>query len=353
MKRVRTLLTIAIALTLAVLFPCRSIAENLLVSLSDFSTVIKYTPSGTFTTNYQGTNDFLYPQGMAFDKAGNLFVSSGGDNSIYKFTTNGTRSLFASGLHSPAGLAFDQMGNLFEADEIGSNIYKFTATGTRTTFASGLGFIFGLAFDRTGNLFGVSWASSNIYEFAPGGKQTLFASLPDNCRETVGIAFDTTGNLFVTSTPNGGSGTIFEITTNKTITVLASQLQSELRSIAFDRGGNLFASEYYGRSLLEFKKCLDGTLSTGPVLFGVPGSAGGFLAFQPGDPPPTLNIVAAGNQAILYFPTTAAGYIVQTTTNMSSTNWTTLTNGTIVTALVVTNPPPAAYFRLLGPTIPP
>ena len=77
-----------------------------------------------------------YPQGLAFDSAGSLFVSDG--DAIYKFNLNGVRTTFASGLSGPIGLAFDSAGNLFVADNGIGGVYKFTPEGVRTTFASGL-----------------------------------------------------------------------------------------------------------------------------------------------------------------------------------------------------------------------
>ena len=47
---------------------------------------------------------------------GDIFVSDVGNEVIYKFAPDGTRSTFASGLFTPEGLAFDSAGNLFEAD---------------------------------------------------------------------------------------------------------------------------------------------------------------------------------------------------------------------------------------------
>jgi DNA-binding beta-propeller fold protein YncE len=78
---------------------------------------------------------------VAVDSAGNVYEaddSGGGTSTIYKFTSGGTRSTFASGLNGPIGLTFDSAGNLFEADWGSGHIYEFTPGGTRTTFASGL-----------------------------------------------------------------------------------------------------------------------------------------------------------------------------------------------------------------------
>jgi len=84
------------------------------------------------------------PTGLAFDSAGNLFVSTEGNlgnDSILEFTPSRTESTFATGLmNNPRGLAFDSDGNLFVAEPgfgccaVG-DILKFTQ-GAQTVFAS-------------------------------------------------------------------------------------------------------------------------------------------------------------------------------------------------------------------------
>src|SRR5438105_4352799 len=82
--------------------------------------------------------------------AQNLFVSDYVGGNIDELDPAGVRSIFASGVSG--ALAFDRAGNLFVASFDGQ-ILKFTPDGARTTFASGLDFVGSLAFDSTGNLF--------------------------------------------------------------------------------------------------------------------------------------------------------------------------------------------------------
>ena len=56
--------------------------------------------------------------GIAFDGAGNLFAADSHDQTIYEFTPDGTSSIFAGPSafdldQGPSGLAFDRFGNLF------------------------------------------------------------------------------------------------------------------------------------------------------------------------------------------------------------------------------------------------
>ena len=188
----------------AVVLVCSSAsAQNLFVSVSGQAwgnrgrgSIYKFTPNGARTTFAVGLN---YPQGLAFNGVGSLFVPDG--NAIYKFSLgDGVRTTFASGLSSPVGLAFDSAGRLFVADSGSGSILKFTPAAVRTTFASGLNRPVGLAFDRAGNLFVtdggdvVGPGHGHVYKFTPNGARSTLASgfITPN-----GLAVDSAGSLFL------------------------------------------------------------------------------------------------------------------------------------------------------------
>jgi hypothetical protein len=78
-------------------------------------------------------------------RAQNLFVADFGSH-IFEFTPGGVQSTFASGLSQANSLAFNSAGNLFVSNGGSGNIYEYTPNGTRSTFASGLNNSVGLAF---------------------------------------------------------------------------------------------------------------------------------------------------------------------------------------------------------------
>ena len=155
------------------------------------STIYKFTRDGvqsTFGSIPTPSQSF----GLAFDQAGNLFAADTFNQTVFKFAPDGTRSVFVGPSAfdpetGPAGLAFDRSANLFVSTEseqplIGNDtILKFTPQGVRTTFATGLTYARGLAFDRNGNLFVADvdgLGAGEILKFTPDGNRSVFAVVP-------------------------------------------------------------------------------------------------------------------------------------------------------------------------------
>ena len=219
------------------------------------------------------------PRGMAFDRAGNLFVS--GNDSIVRFTPDGSWSSFASGLKSPFDLAFDKEGNLFAAETGAGAILKFAPDGKKSTFATASEPV-GLAFDSTGNLFviDIHEMRGSILKFAPDGKKTVFFTTittklgSTKLVDSAGPVFDKAGNLFV-SDRSSGTGQILKFTPDGTRSTFASGLGHPL-VLAFDEAGNLYVSseeaEITGVHTQILKFAPDGTrstLATAPVPVGL------------------------------------------------------------------------------------
>jgi len=190
------------------------------------------------------------PTGLAFDSIGNLYVANLGNNTIDKFTADGTESVFASyALNSPIGLAFDATGNLYVASEGNSLIVRFDSGGNPSLFSSREPEPAGLAFDRNGTLYVANWGNS-IDKLDTNGNKSTFASglsLP------VGLAFDSTGNLVVA---NLGNDTLVRFDTNgvgSVITSVGPRRFSGPCAVAFDESNDLFVLNNGDGTLDEFE----------------------------------------------------------------------------------------------------
>jgi len=102
------------------------------------NSIVKFTPDFTFVSDFAKTLN--KPWGLAFDQSGNLFVSNSGNDRLYKFSHDGTKTLFAfaNGLSSPRGVAFDSSGILYVVNAGNGTIQTFTSGGVPSVFASGL-----------------------------------------------------------------------------------------------------------------------------------------------------------------------------------------------------------------------
>jgi sugar lactone lactonase YvrE len=214
--------------------------------------------------------------GLAFDNAGDLYVTDYGDNSIVRFAPNGTRTVFASGLNNPAGLAVDAAGNLYVAsysDAGGGAIERFTPNGTGTVFASGLNGPINLVFDKSGNLYVANYYSGTIERITPGGVSTVFAS---GLNGPVGLAFDESGNLYVGTDSDSSNQIITRYTPEGSGSVFTSTAPYYPTGLAFDSSGNLYAG-HDGDGLVS-QICPNGSQTTISTLASDTIS---FLALQP------------------------------------------------------------------------
>ena len=91
---------------------------------------------------------------IAFDRAGQMYVSSRYDGTVYRVAPNGTMSAYAEGMGVATGLAFDREENLYVGDRSGT-IFKINRERQIFVFATLEPSVsaYHLAFSPTGDLF--------------------------------------------------------------------------------------------------------------------------------------------------------------------------------------------------------
>jgi sugar lactone lactonase YvrE len=125
-------------------------AGNLFAADASDQTIFKFTPAGASNV-FVGPAAFTgvqFPVGIAFDRSGDLWVTTEGNeggpggDAILVFAPDGTDSTFATDLADPRGIAFDPSGDLFVAELKAlaqGDILKFSTNGSQSVFASGIG----------------------------------------------------------------------------------------------------------------------------------------------------------------------------------------------------------------------
>ncbi|MFO1497894.1 MAG: hypothetical protein U1G07_05785 [Verrucomicrobiota bacterium] len=217
-------------------------------------TIRKVTPAGVVTTLAgqpgvpgfeDGTNSqarFFNPQGVAVDKADNLYVADTVGYTIRKVTPvganwvvttlagrfdrygsrdgTGTNAVF----NLPTGVAVDSTGNVYVADSLNHLIRKVTPAGVVTTFAGGAGLVgsvdgtgtaarfyspTGVAVDNADNVYVADSYNNTIRKVSPARVVTTLGGMPGNIgtangtgstarfSNPAGLAVDGDGDVYV------------------------------------------------------------------------------------------------------------------------------------------------------------
>ena len=212
----------------------RAQADTVYVSSVNGNKVYRISTNGAVTA-FATIN--LVPEGLAFGTNGVLYVGNDGANLINRVSTFGSVSVFATNTVQPYGLAFDSKGNLYAASQSSpaGRIKKITPQGVVTNFGQTINAPFGLAIDAGDNVF-VSSGYSYIYKITPAGTSSMFGFV----NGAAGLAFDKTGNLYVAA----NSGSVTRLTPTGVSSNFATGLGSSLVGLAFDNDGNLYAASY-------------------------------------------------------------------------------------------------------------
>jgi sugar lactone lactonase YvrE len=187
-------------------------------------------------------NDLMNATGVAFDREGNLYVSSRMEGSIYKVNPNGQRSAYAQGMGVATGIAFDRQQNLYVGDRTGT-IFKISPDRQIFVFATIEPSVsaYHLAFSSTGDLYVTGPTTSSfdhVLRISPSGEVSSFYR---GLGRPQGLAFDVQGNLYVAASLAGRRG-IVRLTPDAQADLVVSGY--DLVGLAFGRQGSLFLATH-------------------------------------------------------------------------------------------------------------
>ena len=154
-------------------------------------------------------NDLVNPTGLAFDRAGYLYVSSRMEGTIYKVSPDSQREIYAEGMGVATGIAFDSEENLYVGDRTGT-VFKISRDRQIFVFATIEPSMaaYHLAFGPDGNLYltGPTISSfDHVFRITPAGEVTSFYR---GLGRPQGLAFDVEGNLYVAASLAGQRGIV-------------------------------------------------------------------------------------------------------------------------------------------------
>jgi sugar lactone lactonase YvrE len=177
----------------------------------------------------------------AVDAEGNIYVTFSGSRgqkvpvSVFKIDTNYTVKPFVSDMMNATSIAFDRQGQMYVSSRYDGAVYRVSPNGAVMTFAEGLGVATGVAFDREGSLY-VGDRNGTIFKISRDQQTFVFATLEISV-SAYHLAFGPHGDLFVT----GPNDRVYKIDPSGSVSTFYKGL-GRPQGLAFDVDGNLYVA---------------------------------------------------------------------------------------------------------------
>ncbi|MGP0097334.1 MAG: gluconolaconase [Terriglobales bacterium] len=225
--------------------------------------------------------DDLHPvTNPALDREGNIFVTFSAPRgqktpvSIFKIDTNYNKKPFLTDIMNATSIAFDRDGQMYVSSRNDEAVYKVAPNGTMSTYAEGMGIATGIAFDRDENLY-VGDRSGTIFKIARDRQIFVFATLEPSV-SAYHIAFGLNGNMFVTGPSTSSFDCVYKVDPHGTVSVFYRGL-GRPQGLALDVDGNIYVA-----ASLSGKRGIVKITPQGKANLEVSGQGLVGLAFAPG-----------------------------------------------------------------------
>ena len=223
---------------------------------------------------------FQEPHALAFDVAGNLYVSTRvalhADGAVHRIPAGGgPATVVATGFFNPRGVALSATGDLYVADvPVNQNapegrVWRVLPSGARSVVVGGLLQPTFLAFDAAGNLLVGERSGRRLRKITPSGTVSEFGPLLGGVSEFVGqFVIEPSGDILVAVT-----GSIKRLSADGTsLTTFCSGLD-DVYGLARTPDGELLASRYANSDILRISPAGVATPYAGSTI----GCVDGFL----------------------------------------------------------------------------
>jgi sugar lactone lactonase YvrE len=225
--------------------------------------------------------DNLHPvANPALDAEGNIYVTFSGSRgqkvpvAIFKIDTNYNIKPFVVDLMNATSIAFDRAGQMYVSSRYDGAVYRVAPNGTMSSYAESMGVATGIAFDREENLY-VGDRSGTIFKISRDRQIFVFATLEPSV-SAYHLAFSPKGDLFVTGPTQSSFDAIYKVDPHGAVSVFYRGL-GRPQGMAFDKEGNLYAAASLSgkRGIVRVTPNGEASLSVaGPGLVGLAFTAG-------------------------------------------------------------------------------
>ena len=195
---------------------------TLLCSSFANSEILEFDSQGNGTVLYDSSDGLVGPfgeNGLAYDAAGDLYVSDYLATQILRFPVGGgAATVFADstdGIYTPDGLAFAANGDLYVANRGSQRVLKIDATGSASVFDALPDDPYTIVIRGNGDIYVATYNTRTIYRY-PGGdlaQRHVLATLSTNSGNpgmalsldgtTLYYTSNNTGNLWVIDADSG------------------------------------------------------------------------------------------------------------------------------------------------------
>jgi sugar lactone lactonase YvrE len=216
----------------------------------------------------------------ALDGEGNIYVTFSGSRgqkvpvAIYKIDTNYNLKPFLAEMMNPTAIAFDRDGQMYVSSRFDGTVYRVAPNGTMSSYAESMGIATGIAFDKNENLY-VGDRSGTIFKISRDRQIFVFATLEASV-SAYHLAFGPHGDLFVTGPTTSSFDCVYKINSQGTVSTFYRGL-GRPQGLAFDVEGNLYVA-----ASLTGKRGIVKITPDGKAVLEVAGPGLVGLAFAPG-----------------------------------------------------------------------